>query len=245
MSSGKRWYAIQTYSYLNAPPLILSSGVSGGNNDPNAGIVTVPDSRLDVLARIARTAVVIPAAIEFVDIAGLVRGASQGEGLGNKFLTHIREVDAIIQVVRCFEDPDVHHVSSTVDPVRDIEVITTELILADLEQVSKRRERLAKDIKRGDKAAAAEESVLGKIEGVLDAGKPALLATRVKIKHCYFHCARSIVRAGLWKPETWPAAGRISFGKIIAPRMGQGEELADQIDTGVAGAYKERLWVNS
>jgi PPOX class probable FMN-dependent enzyme len=76
-------------------------------------------------------------------------------------------------------------------------------------------------------------------------GKPALLATRVKIKHCYFHCARSIVRAGLWKPETWPAAGRISFGKIIAPRMGQGEELADQIDTGVAGAYKERLWVNS
>lgn len=76
-------------------------------------------------------------------------------------------------------------------------------------------------------------------------GKPALLATRVKIKHCYFHCARSIVRAGLWKPETWPAAGRISFGKIIAPRMGQGEELANQIDTGVAGAYKERLWVNS
>ena len=76
-------------------------------------------------------------------------------------------------------------------------------------------------------------------------GKPALLATRVHIKHCYFHCARSIVRAGLWKPETWPAAGRVSFGKIIAPRMGQGEELANQIDTGVAGAYKERLWVNS
>lgn len=76
-------------------------------------------------------------------------------------------------------------------------------------------------------------------------GKPALLATRVKIKHCYFHCARSIVRAGLWKPETWPAAGRISFGKIIAPRMGQGEELANQIDTGVAGAYNERLWINS
>jgi PPOX class probable FMN-dependent enzyme len=76
-------------------------------------------------------------------------------------------------------------------------------------------------------------------------GKPTLLATRVKIKHCYFHCARSIVRAGLWKPETWPAAGRISFGKIIAPRMGQGEELANQIDAGVAGAYKERLWVNS
>jgi PPOX class probable FMN-dependent enzyme len=83
------------------------------------------------------------------------------------------------------------------------------------------------------------------VQSLSSLGKPALLATRVKIKHCYFHCARSIVRAGLWKPETWPAAGRISFGKIIAPRMGQGEELANQIDTGVAGAYKERLWVNS
>jgi len=83
------------------------------------------------------------------------------------------------------------------------------------------------------------------VQSLSSLGKPALLATRVKIKHCYFHCARSIVRAGLWKPETWPAAGRISFGKIIAPRMGQGEDLANQIDTGVAGAYKERLWVNS
>ncbi len=144
--------------------------------DPNVGTVTVPDSRLGELKRIAKTTVVIPAAIEFVDIAGLVKGASQGEGLGNKFLTHIREVDAIIQVVRCFEDADVHHVSGDVDPVRDIEVINTELILADLEQVTKRRERLAKDIKRGDKAAAAEEAVLAKIEPCLNAGKPALIA---------------------------------------------------------------------
>ena len=142
--------------------------------EPNIGIVTVPDARLRELQRIAKTNVVIPAAIEFVDIAGLVKGASQGEGLGNKFLTHIREVDAIIQVVRCFDDPDVHHVSTTIDPVRDIEVITTELILADLEQVSKRRERLAKDIKRGDKSAAAEEAVLAKLEAALDAGTPAL-----------------------------------------------------------------------
>ena len=101
--------------------------------DPNVGIVTVPDARLAELQRIAKTNVVIPAAIEFVDIAGLVKGASQGEGLGNKFLTHIREVDAIVQVVRCFEDADVHHVSGTVDPVRDIEVINTELMLADLD----------------------------------------------------------------------------------------------------------------
>jgi len=144
--------------------------------DPNVGIVTVPDARLQVLQGIAKTGVVIPAAIEFVDIAGLVKGASTGEGLGNKFLTHIREVDAIVQVVRCFEDEDVHHVSSTVDPVRDIEVINTELILADLDFVKKRRERLAKDIKRGDKDAAAEDVVLAKLEPVLDQGTPALLA---------------------------------------------------------------------
>jgi ribosome-binding ATPase len=142
--------------------------------DPNTGIVTVPDPRLQDLQRIAKTGVVIPAAIEFVDIAGLVAGASQGEGLGNKFLTHVREVDAIVQVVRCFEDPDVHHVSGMVDPVRDIEVINTELMLADLESVRKRRERVTKDAKRGDKTAAAEEIVLAKIEAALDAGKPAL-----------------------------------------------------------------------
>jgi ribosome-binding ATPase len=142
--------------------------------DPNVGIVTVPDARLQELQRIAKTSVVIPAAVEFVDIAGLVKGASQGEGLGNKFLTHVREVDAIVQVVRCFDDPDVHHVSGTVDPVRDIEVINTELMLADLETVRKRRERTSKDAKRGDKTAAAEDALLTKIETALDAGKPAL-----------------------------------------------------------------------
>jgi GTP-binding protein YchF len=142
--------------------------------DPNVGIVTVPDARMYELQKIAKTNVVIPAAIEFVDIAGLVKGASQGEGLGNKFLTHIREVDAIVQVVRCFEDGDVHHVAGSVDPVRDIEVINTELILADLESVKKRRERIGKDVKRGDKAAVAEDAVLAKIEPVLDSGKLAL-----------------------------------------------------------------------
>jgi len=142
--------------------------------DPNVGIVTVPDARLAVLQGIARTAVVIPAAVEFVDIAGLVKGASDGEGLGNKFLTHIREVDAIVQVVRCFDDEDVLHVSGSVDPVRDIEVINTELMLADLETVRKRRERVAKEVKRGDKTAAAEDAVLLKIETALDGGKPAL-----------------------------------------------------------------------
>jgi len=142
--------------------------------DPNVGIVTVPDPRLEVLASIAKTAVLIPAAIEFVDIAGLVKGAAQGEGLGNKFLSHIREVDAIVQVVRCFEDADIHHVAGTVDPVRDIETITTELVLADLDAVKKRIDKGAKDAKRGDKVAIAEEGVLKKLEPHLDAGKPAI-----------------------------------------------------------------------
>ena len=142
--------------------------------DPNVGVVTVPDDRLGVLQKIAKTNVVIPAAIEFVDIAGLVKGASAGEGLGNKFLSHIREVDAIVQVVRCFEDADIHHVSGSVDPVRDIETITTELVLADLDAVNKRLERVAKDAKRGDKAALAEQGVLQKLQPHLDSGKPAL-----------------------------------------------------------------------
>jgi ribosome-binding ATPase len=145
--------------------------------DPNVGIVTVPDARMYELQKIAKTQVVIPAAIEFVDIAGLVQGASQGEGLGNKFLSHIREVDAIVQVVRCFEDADIHHVAGSVDPVRDIEVINTELVLADLEAVKKRREKIAKDAKRGDKLALAEDAVLAKIEPVLDSGKPALMVS--------------------------------------------------------------------
>ena len=142
--------------------------------DPNVGIVTVPDARLEVLKNIAKTQVTIPAAVEFVDIAGLVKGASQGEGLGNKFLTHIREVDAIVQVVRCFEDADIHHVAGNIDPVRDIETITTELVLADLEAVQKRLASVAKDAKRGDKEALAQEAVLKKIEPHLNSGKPAL-----------------------------------------------------------------------
>jgi GTP-binding protein YchF len=137
-------------------------------------MVTVPDGRLEVLRGIAKTSVVIPAAIEFVDIAGLVKGASQGEGLGNKFLSHIREVDAIVQVVRCFEDADIHHVSGTVDPVRDIEVVNTELMLADFETVTRRRERVSKDVKRGDKTTVGEEAVLAKLEAALGRGKPAL-----------------------------------------------------------------------
>jgi GTP-binding protein YchF len=141
--------------------------------DPNVGVVTVPDERLAVLQKIAKTNVVIPAAIEFVDIAGLVAGASKGEGLGNQFLANIREVDAIVQVVRCFEDPDIVHTMSTIDPVRDIEVITTELVLADLDAVTKRIDKTQKKAKSGDKEALVEMALLQKIEPHLNAGKTA------------------------------------------------------------------------
>src|SRR5438105_10047423 len=128
--------------------------------EPNQGVVSVPDTRLNELAKLSKSGRSIPAAIEFVDIAGLVKGASQGEGLGNQFLSHIREVDAIVQVVRCFENEDIHHVSGTIDPVRDIEVITTELVLADLAALQKRRDRVQKGARAGDKTAKAENAVL-------------------------------------------------------------------------------------
>ncbi|MFA9428750.1 redox-regulated ATPase YchF [Egicoccus sp. AB-alg2] len=124
--------------------------------DPNVGVVAVPDARLTRLAELAQSAKVVPTAIEFVDIAGLVAGASQGEGLGNQFLAHIREVDAICNVVRCFEDDDIVHVSGSVDPARDIEVITTELVLADLATTEKRLERATRAARSGDKDLARE-----------------------------------------------------------------------------------------
>ncbi len=142
--------------------------------DPNVGIVTVPDPRLAVLSKLSGSKKVVPAAIEFVDIAGLVKGASAGEGLGNKFLSHIREVNAIVQVVRCFEDSDIHHVSGSVDPVRDIEIINTELVLADLAAVQKRADRQQKMARTGDKQAKAELAACEKLIPHLDQGKPAI-----------------------------------------------------------------------
>jgi GTP-binding protein YchF len=141
--------------------------------EPNQGVVTVPDERLDVLAKISGTQKIIPSVFEFVDIAGLVKGASQGEGLGNQFLGHIREVDAIVQVVRCFENSDIEHVMDTVDPIRDIEIINTELILADLDSIQKRRSRQQKQAKGGDKKAQAELDLLDRLEPHLNEGKHA------------------------------------------------------------------------
>ncbi|MFL6583457.1 MAG: redox-regulated ATPase YchF [Chthoniobacterales bacterium] len=144
--------------------------------DPNVGVVTVPDPRLEVLAKLSHSQKTVPAAIEFVDIAGLVKGASAGEGLGNQFLSHIREVNAIVQVVRCFESGDIHHVSGSIDPVRDIEVINTELVLADLASLQKRHDRLQKEVRAGSKTAKAETAVIDKLLPHLDAGKPAITA---------------------------------------------------------------------
>ncbi len=141
--------------------------------EPNLGVVTVPDPRLEQLAKIAKVSSQIPTTIEFVDIAGLVKGASQGEGLGNKFLSHIRDVDAIVHVVRCFEDPDIVHVTGGVQPTADIEVVTTELVLADLEAIHRRSEKISRDVKRGDKHAVLEAQLLGKYQAHLNAGKPA------------------------------------------------------------------------
>ena len=140
--------------------------------DPNVGIVTVPDKRLDVLAEMYNPEKYTPAVIEFVDIAGLVRGASKGEGLGNKFLSHIREVDAIVHVVRCFEDENIIHVDGDIDPLRDVETINLELIFSDIEMLDRRIDRVKKAMK-GDKSLAAEVELLEKIKATLEEGKCA------------------------------------------------------------------------
>src|SRR5688500_11806737 len=142
--------------------------------DPNVGVVTVPDERLEPLARVSKTERIIPTNIEFVDIAGLVKGASRGEGLGNKFLQHIREVDAIVEVVRCFANRDVVHVAGALDPLADIETIKTELVLADLETVGRSKEKAEKAARGGDRDAKALVAVAEKLEKHLDSGKRAL-----------------------------------------------------------------------
>jgi len=144
--------------------------------DPSVGVVGVPDPRLEVLAGIVKPQKTLPATVEFVDIAGLVKGASQGEGLGNQFLSHIRETDAIVQVVRCFEDPDVVHVAGKVDPMSDIETINTELALADMDAVERSFQRAQKSAKANEKEALARLPVLERLKAQLDAGKAARAA---------------------------------------------------------------------
>ncbi|WP_407314632.1 redox-regulated ATPase YchF [Desulfosporosinus sp. SB140] len=145
--------------------------------DPNVGMVEVPDFRLQKLSDMVHPKKIVPATVEFVDIAGLVKGASKGEGLGNKFLSHIREVDAIVHVVRCFEDPNVIHVEGSVDPKRDIETIDLELILADMESIERRSERSSKLLKMGDKKARVEVELLERLKNVFNQGKGARTLT--------------------------------------------------------------------
>lgn len=153
---------------------VLAANYPFATIDPSVGVVSVPDDRLWQLSKLSNSAKTIPAAVEFVDIAGLVKGASEGEGLGNQFLTNIRETDAIAEVVRIFEDENIIHVAGAIDPLKDIEVINLELILADMQTVSKRLSNVAREVKRGDKVAVVEHEVLSKINTALEAGKLAL-----------------------------------------------------------------------
>jgi GTP-binding protein YchF len=155
--------------------------------DPNVGEVAVPDPRLDQLARLAKSAQIVPTRLIFVDIAGLVRGASQGEGLGNQFLANIREVDAIAHVVRCFEDPDVTHVEGRIDPVADIETIETELMLADLDSLERRVDALEKKARGNDKEAKETLDLVNRALALLRDGKPARLVVRKPEEEQAFH----------------------------------------------------------
>ena len=161
------------FNALTAQTAALAANYPFATIEPNVGVVSVPDERLEPLARLVKTDVIVPATVEFLDIAGLVRGASKGEGLGNQFLANIRETDTVVQVVRCFEDESVIHVEGSVDPVRDIETIQIELALADLATVERRREKAQKNLKGGDKIARAELEVLDKIQPALEQGRSA------------------------------------------------------------------------
>ncbi|HEY0546148.1 MAG TPA: redox-regulated ATPase YchF [Pyrinomonadaceae bacterium] len=165
------------FNALTSQQAALAANYPFATIEPNVGVVAVPDERLEPLARLVKTSVIIPATIEFLDIAGLVRGASKGEGLGNQFLANIRETDTVVQVVRCFEDEGIVHVEGSVNPQRDIETIQIELALADLAAVERRRERAQKTAKSGDKTAKAELEVLDKLQPVLEEGKSARTVT--------------------------------------------------------------------
>jgi len=161
------------FNALTAQMSALAANYPFATIEPNVGVVSVPDERLEPLARLVKTEVIVPATVEFLDIAGLVRGASKGEGLGNQFLANIRETDTVVQVVRCFEDESVIHVEGKVDPRRDIETIQIELALADLATAERRREKAHKNAKSGDKTARAELEVLDKIQPALEEGRSA------------------------------------------------------------------------
>lgn len=164
------------FNALTAQEAALAANYPFATIEPNVGVVAVPDERLGVLEKLNKAQRVVPATVEFVDIAGLVKGASEGAGLGNQFLANIRETDAIVQVVRCFEDDDVIHVEGSVNPVRDIETIQIELALADLASIEKRRDKALRAAKSGDKDAKRDLAIIEKIHPVLEEGRPVRAA---------------------------------------------------------------------
>ena len=165
------------FNALTAQSSALAANYPFATIEPNVGVVSVPDERLEPLARLVKTEKIVPATVEFLDIAGLVRGASKGEGLGNQFLANIRETDTVVQVVRCFEDENVVHVEGRVDPVRDIETIQIELALSDLATAERRREKAQKALKSGDKVSRQELDVLDKLQPALEQGRSARTVT--------------------------------------------------------------------
>lgn len=188
--------------------------------EPNVGIVEVPDERLHQLAQLSKSEKTIPAVVEFVDIAGLVKGASEGEGLGNQFLATIREVDAIIQVVRVFENSDIIHVHNKIDPENDIEVINAELILADLETLSKRRDKTAKEARGGKKEAVIEMTLLARIEAALNEGKLAGTVTDILTDE-----AEQKIAKGLQLLTSKPFLYAYNVADILDPLSGALEKL--------------------
>jgi ribosome-binding ATPase len=229
--------------------------------EPNVGMVTVPDSRLAVLQAIAKTNVVIPAVFEFVDIAGLVRGASKGEGLGNQFLAHIRETDAIVQVLRCFEDDNITHVDGSVDPIRDYETILIELCLADSVSLNKRMERLAKSIKQQDKTAMAELAVYEKLKPIIEDSRWVDLSgftpeERVIIKQSQLLTVKPLLFAAnlseeeLADPNSNPHYANLTalateLGVKLIPISAQIESELSQLDVAERDDYLQSLGVNS
>ncbi len=207
--------------------------------DPSVGIVPVPDARVAKLTELSKSKKSIPAVIEFVDIAGLVAGASKGEGLGNKFLSNIREVDAILHMVRAFEDKDVIHVANKVDPITDLEVINLELILADLETVTKRLSNIARDVKRGDKEFVKEDAVLRRVETALLDSKPAssvsLDEEEKKILKSMHLLSAKPVLYGL----NVSAAGENKIDEIVAKIPGAYVKIDPVFETGLDDLIKE------
>lgn len=187
--------------------------------DPNVGVVAVPDSRLKKISDIVHTKKEVPTTVEFVDIAGLVKGASAGEGLGNQFLGHIKNVDAIVHVVRCFENDDVIHVAGKVDPITDIEVINTELMLADLATITKRIERVERTAKSGNKDAKAVLDVCTKLKDHLDAGHPARTlaldaAEKELIRDLFLITLKPVLYVGNVSEQDFKSSGKGLFGKL-------------------------------